>query len=46
MLVHPLGADRGVWEPVIGRLSEHHDVIAMDMPGFGESPELDDDVPF
>lgn len=45
VLVHPLGADRGVWDPVMDRLSVHHDVIAVDMPGFGESPELDDDVP-
>ncbi len=40
MLVHPLGADRGVWEPVLGLLAPHHDAIAVDMPGFGESPEL------
>ncbi len=40
MLVHPLGADRGVWEPVTPLLAAHHDVIAMDMPGFGESPDL------
>ena len=40
VLLHPLGADRGVWEPVTGLLTEQHDVIAMDMPGFGRSPEL------
>lgn len=45
VLVHPLGADRGVWEPVMDRLAARHDVIAMDMPGFGESPELPADVP-
>ena len=44
MLVHPLGADRGVWEPVSPFLAEHHDCIAVDMPGFGESPELPADV--
>ena len=27
-----------MWEPVIGRLAEHHDVIAVDLPGFGRSP--------
>ena len=42
MLVHPLGADRGVWRPVLPFLAEHHDCIAVDMPGFGESPELPD----
>jgi len=45
VLVHPLGADRGVWEPVMDRLTAHHDVIGVDMPGFGDSPELPEDVP-
>ena len=27
-----------MWEPVIGRLAERHDVIAVDLPGFGASP--------
>ena len=27
-----------MWEPVVGRLAEHHDVIAVDLPGFGSSP--------
>jgi pimeloyl-ACP methyl ester carboxylesterase len=45
VLVHPLGADRGVWKPVMDRLTARHDVIAVDMPGFGESPELPEDVP-
>lgn len=27
-----------MWEPVIDRLAEHHDVIALDLPGFGGSP--------
>ncbi|MDQ6751545.1 MAG: alpha/beta fold hydrolase [Actinomycetota bacterium] len=44
VLLHPLGADRGVWEPVLGLLAPHHDAIAMDMPGFGESPELPGDL--
>ena len=45
VLVHPLGADRGVWEPVLPFLAERHDCIAVDMPGFGESPELPEDTP-
>ena len=45
VLVHPLGADRGVWEPVIERLGARHDAIAVDMPGFGDSPELPEGVP-
>jgi pimeloyl-ACP methyl ester carboxylesterase len=40
VLVHPLGADRHVWDPVLGDLGNDHDCIAVDMPGFGESPEL------
>ena len=44
VLVHPLGADRGMWEPVLPLLAGHHDTIAVDMPGFGESPELPEDV--
>jgi len=30
---------------VLKRLAEHHDTIAVDMPGFGESPELPEAVP-
>ena len=40
MLVHPLGADRTAWEPVMQPLADEHDVLAVDMPGFGESAEL------
>jgi pimeloyl-ACP methyl ester carboxylesterase len=40
VLLHPLGADRHVWKPVIGRLQEQREVIAIDLPGFGESPPL------
>jgi pimeloyl-ACP methyl ester carboxylesterase len=45
VLLHPLGVDRGVWDPVLGLLAPYHDVIAMDMPGFGESPQLPAEVP-
>ncbi len=40
VLLHPLGADRGVWEPVLDRLAHERDVIAFDLPGFGGSPAL------
>ncbi|MGI9080653.1 MAG: alpha/beta fold hydrolase [Thermoleophilaceae bacterium] len=40
VLVHPLGADRTAWEPVMQPLADEHDVLAVDMPGFGESAEL------
>jgi len=29
-----------MWEPVMDRLAEEREVIAVDMPGFGSSPEL------
>jgi pimeloyl-ACP methyl ester carboxylesterase len=45
LLVHALGTDRSVWRPVIGKLAAEHDVIAVDMPGFGESAELAAEVP-
>jgi pimeloyl-ACP methyl ester carboxylesterase len=35
-----LGAELVVWEPVLGRLSRERDVIALDLPGFGRSPQL------
>jgi len=38
ILIHGLGSRRQIWAPVIPALSEHHDVIAIDLPGFGESP--------
>lgn len=40
VLLHPLGADRHVWGPVTARLAGERDVIAIDLPGFGESPIL------
>ncbi|MGI8946350.1 MAG: alpha/beta fold hydrolase [Thermoleophilaceae bacterium] len=40
VLVHPLGADRVAWEPVLAPLAAEHDVIAVDMPGFGGSEPL------
>jgi pimeloyl-ACP methyl ester carboxylesterase len=40
VLIHPLGADGSVWEPVIGPLADDFDVIVPDLPGFGASPVL------
>jgi pimeloyl-ACP methyl ester carboxylesterase len=40
VLIHPLGASRRVWRPVLARLSEQRDCIAVDLPGFGDSPPL------
>jgi pimeloyl-ACP methyl ester carboxylesterase len=44
VLIHPLGAELMVWEPVLGRLARERDVIALDLPGFGASPPLPDDL--
>ncbi|MGI8595492.1 MAG: alpha/beta fold hydrolase [Solirubrobacteraceae bacterium] len=40
LLLHPLGADRRVWDPVLHRLTPERDVISLDLPGFGSSPPL------
>lgn len=40
VLLHPLGADRQVWRPVLDRLAARREVIALDLPGFGGSPAL------
>lgn len=41
VLIHALGADRRMWDPVIDRLAAERDVIAVDLPGFGGSPAVD-----
>jgi pimeloyl-ACP methyl ester carboxylesterase len=45
VLMHPLGADRHVWAPVLDLLAAHHDVLAIDLPGFGETPASGDPSP-
>jgi pimeloyl-ACP methyl ester carboxylesterase len=45
VLLHPLGADRRMWDSIVGRLGESHPVIALDLSGFGESPPLTGEVP-
>jgi pimeloyl-ACP methyl ester carboxylesterase len=41
VLLHPLGADRRVWAPVLEDLAAQREVLAVDLPGFGESPVLE-----
>jgi pimeloyl-ACP methyl ester carboxylesterase len=41
VLLHGLGAHRGVWNPVIAWLRTERDVLAFDLPGFGDSSPLD-----
>jgi pimeloyl-ACP methyl ester carboxylesterase len=40
LLVHGLGGDRITWKPVLTRLAARHDVVVVDLPGFGASPPL------
>jgi pimeloyl-ACP methyl ester carboxylesterase len=40
VLLHPLGADRRVWDPIVSPLGTAHEVITVDLPGFGQSPPL------
>ena len=40
VLIHPLGAELVVWEPVLERVARERDVIALDLPGFGASAPL------
>ncbi|MDG4826540.1 alpha/beta fold hydrolase [Asanoa sp. WMMD1127] len=38
VLLHGIGHHWRAWEPVLDLLAAHHDVIAVDLPGFGRSP--------
>jgi pimeloyl-ACP methyl ester carboxylesterase len=38
VLLHGIGHHWRAWEPVIDLLADAHDVIAVDLPGFGRSP--------
>jgi pimeloyl-ACP methyl ester carboxylesterase len=38
VLLHGLGMSRRVWDPVLAELARERDVIAVDLPGQGESP--------
>ena len=42
VLVHGLGLSWHSWQPVLAALEGRHDVVAIDLPGFGESPRLPD----
>jgi pimeloyl-ACP methyl ester carboxylesterase len=40
VLIHGLGGEACVWEPVLAEPERRFDVIAVDLPGFGRSPAL------
>lgn len=44
LLVHGLGAGWRSWTPILDELARHREVIAIDLPGFGETPPLSGDV--
>ncbi|MDZ5146049.1 alpha/beta fold hydrolase [Microbacterium testaceum] len=44
LLVHGLGAGWRSWTPILDELARHREVIAVDLPGFGETPPLSGDV--
>jgi pimeloyl-ACP methyl ester carboxylesterase len=40
VLLHGIGHRWQAWEPVLDHLAQQHEVIALDLPGFGASPTL------
>ena len=40
LLIHGIGSRRGVWKPIAEQLSGERELIAIDLPGFGDSPPL------
>jgi pimeloyl-ACP methyl ester carboxylesterase len=40
VLLHGIGLERHVWDPVVPLLAREHEVIAVDLPGFGASAPL------
>ncbi|PWH04941.1 alpha/beta hydrolase [Brachybacterium endophyticum] len=44
VLVHGLGAGLRSWAPIVDALAARHEVIAVDLPGFGSSPPLPGEV--
>jgi pimeloyl-ACP methyl ester carboxylesterase len=42
VLVHGLGGSLRSWDLVVDGLAAHREVVALDLPGFGESPALPD----
>lgn len=46
VLIHGIGHRRQAWGPIIDRLAERYEVIAVDLAGFGDSASYPDGVPF
>lgn len=46
VLVHGVGLNRSAWRPVLEPLARRRDVIAIDLPGHGESPPMRSDLQY
>ncbi|OKI01947.1 alpha/beta hydrolase [Streptomyces sp. CB02923] len=46
VLLHGIGHHLQAWEPVTDILAASHEVVALDLPGFGASPALPPGVPY
>lgn len=44
LLIHGLGGNWRSWNPILDDLSKEREVIAVDLPGFGETPSLSGEV--
>jgi len=44
VLVHGLGSSLRNWDPIVPALAEQREVIAVDLPGFGETPPVPGEV--
>ena len=42
LLIHGITESRRVWDPLVPALAEHHTVVAVDLPGHGESADAPD----
>jgi pimeloyl-ACP methyl ester carboxylesterase len=45
LLLHGLGLSWRAWKPVLPELERTHDVVTVDLPGFGDTPPLDGAAP-
>ena len=44
VLIHGLGGSRRSWDPIVDTLTAEREVIAVDLPGFGQTPPLSGEV--
>ena len=43
--IHGIGATWRVFSPILPMLEERHDVLAISLPGYGESPPSERELP-